>query len=40
MPLELAKPFLSSLGALVAQEDDFDVVEGALGALAALNFFV
>ena len=36
---ELAKPFPSSLGALVTQEVDFDVVVGTLGTRAAFNFF-
>ena len=38
IPLELAKPFLQSLGHGLTPANDFRVVDGALGLLAALNF--
>ena len=38
LPLELARPFLSSLGKGLISPEDKRVSEGALGILAALNF--
>ena len=38
LPLELARPFLSTLGRGIIPPEDNRVTEGALGILAALNF--
>ena len=38
IPLELAKPFLQTLGRGLVRDGDCSVVDGALGLLSALNF--